>query len=251
MTDQKALKAVAESLRSPSQTPVLEIGPGLGFLTQRLLDRGYTVTAVEKDKNFSPYLSQKFAQSHLRLIEADILNLDPVRDAGLTTPYAVIGNIPYNITSPILEWLISRRADIAEAVLTVQYEVAQRWVSGPGSKLWGSSSVFIQTYADARLVQRISRGSFSPVPKVDSAIVRIQFLPTPRIKIIDEDLYFTCVRRAFQKRRKTLLNSLESEQLSKAHLAPILKSLGINPSRRAETLTLHEWASLSNNLVNS
>jgi len=164
----------------------------------------------------------------------------------------IAGNIPYNITSPIIEWLISQRKWISETVLTVQWEVARRLTAKPGNKDWGSLSFFLQYYADVQLLRKIDKSHFYPSPKVDSAIVRLRFLKQGRFPVSDEERLFQCVRHAFQKRRKTLLNALLSEDAdmpSKETIASVLLKLSIDPRRRAETLSMEEWVKLSESQI--
>ena len=251
MIDKNILALIADSLALTSKDTVLEIGPGLGFLTQELLKRGASVLAVEKDRAYAAHLGKIFKDQSFRVIEKDILEFDFVGAqliAPLQLPVKVIGNIPYNITSPIVEWLIENRALVSEAVLTVQWEVAQRLAGKPGGKDWSSLSVFLQFYADVSLLKKIGRGSFYPPPKVDSAVVRLKFLKTPYFAVKDQEFLFSLVRKAFQKRRKTILNALEGEK-TKKELEPSLLQCSIDPRRRPETITLAEWAQLADLLL--
>ena len=203
--------------------------------------------AVECDKIYARFLRDYFYDREFRLIESDILKIDIKQSFQSTYPIKVVGNIPYNITSPILQWLIRQRQLIREAVLTTQWEVADRLTAKPGSKSWGTLSIFLQFYAEVSLLKKISPSSFYPSPKVDSAVIRVQFLKKPRFKIPDEEIFFKLVRRAFQKRRKTLLNALADENLknySKPLLAQAFTKAAIDPMRRSETLTLEEWVRL-------
>jgi 16S rRNA (adenine1518-N6/adenine1519-N6)-dimethyltransferase len=251
MVDEGTLDAVASALPFEKGEAVVEIGPGLGFLTRKLIARGAYVVAVEKDTVMTRHLRESFPATSLRVLEADVLETDLVRDAVPDRPSKVFGNIPYNITSPILEWLISQRPLVREAALTVQLELAQRLLAKPGTKEWGALSVFLNFYAKVTLVRKIGRGNFQPAPNVDSALVRIVFSETPRVRVDDEAAFFRTVRPAFQKRRKTLLNALESEATgrSKAELAAAFTALRLDGRRRPETLTLEEWAALSDHIA--
>ena len=238
---------IAESLGAHGPERVLEIGPGLGALTEALLDRGLDITAVEKDSDLVSYLQKRFAGRSLRVFSEDILKFDPERDAGLKKPLRVAGNIPYSITSPILFWLVAHRSLIKRAVLTVQKEVAERLTGKPGHEAWGALSVSFGAYADARLLRMIPRSHFHPAPKVDSAVVGLDFLEVPRYGAGDGKLFHELVARAFQKRRKTLLNSLEDESRgrTKARLLGVFAGLGFDPKRRPETLSVEEWVLLA------
>ncbi len=247
MVDEGALEFIANALAFKKDEPVIEIGPGLGFLTRFLLSHGAAVTAVEKDPAYADFLRNYFKNKKFRVVEADVLKTR-IPDLAAPPPVKVCGNIPYNITSPILEWLITQKTSVTEAVLTVQWEVAERLKAVPGTKTWGALSVFLQYHANVEMLKKIGPGAFSPSPKVDSAVVRVLFPKAPKYAVGDEALFFSLVRRAFQKRRKTLLNSLEDEtdeRFSKANLSRISEAANIAFSRRAETLTVAEWAILS------
>ncbi len=247
MTRESDLCFIADSLESRPGETVLEIGPGLGALTGFLLEKGSSVLAVEKDRSLAAHLKKKFHGKAVQILSQDILKLNPAREVALKGPVVVAGNIPYNITSPILFWLVEHREFFRRAVLTMQKEVAQRLTGKPGTKVWGALSVSVQAYADVVFLKRISKGSFYPVPKVDSAVVRIDFLEKPRYPDGLGELFHEIVARAFQKRRKTLLNALEDPEggLPKESLKGILEAEGMDPKRRPETLSVAEWVSLT------
>jgi 16S rRNA (adenine1518-N6/adenine1519-N6)-dimethyltransferase len=243
---------ICGSLHLQSGDEVLEIGPGLGFLTRFLLEKKAKVIAVEKDAGFAAYLNERFERETksgvLVVLKKDILKFDLGKEAEVHSPIKIAGNIPYSITSPILEWLVSQKHLVQQAVLMVQREVAERLCAKPGTKAWGVLSIFLQLYADMTVEKNISRSSFYPEPKVDSSIIKLTFPPKPRIQIEDEALFSRLVRKAFQKRRKTILNALRDDSqkaFSKESLARALDDLTINSSRRPETLSLAEWASLA------
>lgn len=248
MIAESVLDTLAEAVTSGKGECVLEIGPGLGFLTRRLLKKGVSVVAVEKDGRLAGYLRRQFCDDPVRILEQDVLRLDLSRETEVKKPVRVIGNIPYSITSPILDWLISQKDSVPEAILTVQKEVAERLTASPGTKAWGVLSIFIQVFARVKLIQRVGRTSFWPVPKVDSAVIRLGFAGIPLYEIADIDTFSFLVRRSFQKRRKTLLNSLEDRtvpSLEKRTLEKTLVQAGIDSRRRPETLSIPEWARLA------
>jgi len=252
MVDAAALTAIAEALSPKKDETVLEIGPGLGFLTRCFAEKGARVIAVEKDRNFTSFLQTYFRGKAVTVKEKDILGMDLKRDLGVLTPIKVAGNIPYNITSPILEWLIGERNCVSEACLTVQWEVAMRLVASCGSKSWGALSIFVQFYSEVELVRKIGKAHFCPPPKVDSALVKLSFGNGPRFQVQDESQFFRVVRRAFQKRRKTILNALADERetvFSKKNLSATLEKVDIRSLRRPETLSIPEWAKLADSLA--
>lgn len=250
MVDEAALEFIANALDLKKDEPVIEIGPGLGFLTRFLLSHGGAVTAVEKDHAYAAFLAQFYKNKKFKAVEADVLKTR-ISDLLPTAPVKVCGNIPYNITSPILEWLIDQRAIVSDAVLTVQWEVAERLGASPGTREWGSLSVFLQYHADVRVLRKVGKASFSPAPKVDSAVIHLRFRHAPACAVKDEELFFRLVRRSFQKRRKTVLNALTDDsdgRLSKPNVEKALRGSGIDPVRRAETLSLPEWARLADSI---
>lgn len=247
MIHESDLSFIADALSCDAGEQVLEIGPGLGFLTRFLLQKRLKVTAVEKDKSYAKFLRDYFSQTSFKVFEKDILKVNLKTDLTLAGPVRLYGNIPYSITTPILEWMIGQRNQIREAVLTTQLEVADRLTAVPGAKAWGSLSIFLQVVADVQKIRKIEASSFYPAPKVDSAVIKISFLDKLRYVIGNEAKFFSLVRRAFQKRRKTLLNALKDERearYSKSNLLRAFKRSKIDPIRRAETLSIKEWAEL-------
>jgi len=250
MVDPAALQAITGSLPDFSG-PVVEIGPGLGFLSRYLSDRGNTVWLIEKDRAMAAFLRAGFDTAQFKILERDVLSVDLKQDMGIASPVWIVGNIPYNITSPILEWVIRQRALVCGAVFTMQWEVARRLVASPGSKDWGALSFFVQFYSAVEVIRKIPKGSFYPPPKVDSAAVKLTFNPTGRVAVLSEERLFFIVRKSFQKRRKTILNALSDidsdrfEALPKERVLGYLKRSGIEPTRRSETLTFEEWGRLS------
>lgn len=249
MVNEEALRAIAAAVEVENGQTVIEIGPGLGFLTKLLAEKTSRLIAIEKDRAFAAHLTKNFSAHPVRILEADVLEVNPLTAfPAATGPVCVVGNIPYNITSPILEWLILHRRNVKQAVLTMQWEVAERLMAKPGSKQWGSLSIFVQLYTKVSLVRKVGRQCFWPSPNVDSAVVKLDFLSSPSVQVADEEHFFKLVRRAFQKRRKTILNSLADKAgglFGKEAIAGALKQAKIDPMRRPETLTLEEWAKLS------
>jgi 16S rRNA (adenine1518-N6/adenine1519-N6)-dimethyltransferase len=249
MTRESDLRFIADALEVRTGETILEIGPGLGALTALLLETDAHVLAVEKDRSLAEILRKKFSGKPLQVLGRDILEFDPAREPVFKTPGIVVGNIPYNITSPILYWLVKHRFFFRRAVLTMQKEVAQRLAGNPGTKIWGALSVSVQAYAEVVFLKKISKGNFYPAPKVDSAVVRLDFLEKPRYPEGFGELFHETVARAFQKRRKTLLNALENPpSLSKERLRSVFRAAGFDPRRRPETLSVAEWASLTTHL---
>ncbi len=250
MTDETDLCFIAEALDAKKGETVLEIGPGLGALTAALLEKGLHVKAVEKDHSLADHLRSFFKDAPLEVICRDILFVDLSKDLKFSSPAVVAGNIPYNITSPILFWLVAQRALVKRAVLTIQLEVAERVAGTPGHEGWGAVSVSLQAYADVTFLRKIPSSHFYPPPKVDSAVILLDFLSKPRFDEGQAELFHEIVARAFQKRRKTLLNSLENEAKGhgKERLLQAFSASNIDPSRRPETLTVSEWVLLARSM---
>jgi len=229
---------------SPEDT-VVEIGPGKGHLTLMLSEKAREVVAIELD----PYLCEELKRKvrtvkNIRLFCGDALKY-PYHTLA---PFKVVANIPYYITTPILFRLLAHRDRLLSATLTVQKEVAERIVAPPGGKDYGVLSLMIQYYADAAIVFRISKKAFKPPPKVDSAVVHLRILAEPRVSVADERIFFRVIKTAFSQRRKTLANSLRPMG---EDIKDVLLAAGIDPRRRPETLSMEEFAMITDAFVQS
>lgn len=255
LKNQDVIRKIIQSARFDQSDTVVEIGPGLGALTIPLAGVVGRIIAIEKDPELVEALKQRLDRENIRNVEpveADILRFDPWQPAGLSPEGGkVIGNLPYNISSPLLEKLIERRERIDRAVLMFQYEFAQRLTASPGSRAYGSLSVLTQYYARVSPLLRVGSDNFYPKPKVGSMVIEIDFSkPFPR-RAEDDVIFKRTVRRSFQHKRKTLLNSLWGSGLllTKEELKSILLKAGLDPERRAETLTIDEFLYLASVLA--
>jgi len=250
LINDRAARRIVDGLNPEKSDVVLEIGSGSGALTKHLLNQVKRVLAVEIDKELCSALKEKFATNqNLTIINADILKLD--LDSAIKPDHhcKVVGNLPYQITSPILSFLIQNKKLIDFCVLMVQKEFALRLSSAPGSKNWSPLSIAIQLYADVEILFHLKPSSFFPPPRVNSSVVKISFLPRPQVQLEDEEWFLQVVRAAFGQRRKILLNSLAANlSLPKDKIEFILNRVEIDPKRRAETLGLNEFAVLSSTL---
>jgi 16S rRNA (adenine1518-N6/adenine1519-N6)-dimethyltransferase len=241
---------VARSGITPEDT-VLEIGPGLGALTVPLARGARRVIAVERDGDLLPLLRNELMAKgidNVETINSDILDVDM---GGLADgKIVVVGNLPYNISSQILIRLVAARDSVSRAVFMFQKELAERIVAPPGCKEYGRLSVVLQYCADIRTVAEVGSGLFYPRPKVDSEVIEIRFKEKPDAPADDESFLFDVIKAAFGKRRKTLRNSLGGSELTidVAGITAALEDAGIDPVRRAETLTVSEFVALSNAL---
>lgn len=252
LIDGNVLARVVEAAGLGPGDGVLEIGPGLGALTRELAARVRRVLAVEIDPGLYEALAQETLAdlTNVRVLHADFLELElaSVVPAELGPGrHPVVANIPYSITSPVVIRLLEHRALFDRAVLMVQKEVADRLTAAPGTKDYGSLTLFVHLFAEARSVRFVSRRAFFPAPEVDSEIVRLDIRPEPRYPGIDPDRYLAVVHAAFQQRRKSLGNALTGPALgwSKEEARARLAAAGIDPTRRGETLTPDEFSRLA------
>lgn len=240
LQDPIALENIARCAGIKETDSVLEIGPGLGSLTRYLAVSARKVTAVELDPDLIPPLKAILApHPNIRLVQGDILK-QPVHGLIDETDYLVVANIPYYITSAVIRHLLESPPRPRRLVLTIQKEVAERICAGPGDLSLLALSV--QVYGKPGIAARIPAAAFHPVPKVDSAVLRIEVYPSPLIPASLLEAFFRLIKAGFGQKRKTLRNSLASGlHLSPPEAEALLTSAGIDPIRRAETLSLDEW----------
>jgi 16S rRNA (adenine1518-N6/adenine1519-N6)-dimethyltransferase len=253
--DQAILDSIAAlAVLAPGER-VVEIGAGLGHLTSRLLLRGAEVVSVERDRDMARVLRGELGD-RITLVEADAVRLDyrSLASGNVPTPtsatatqsprIAVVGNLPYHLTSPILFSLLDQSDALLRAVFLLQREVGVRLAATPGSKDWGLLSVLLQQKAEVTVERVVPPGAFHPPPKVASAVVRMTFGP-PRAEVRDEPLFRRLVKAGFGQRRKTLANALRAGRIApEEDLERALRTAEIDPRRRGETLTVAEWARL-------
>jgi 16S rRNA (adenine1518-N6/adenine1519-N6)-dimethyltransferase len=241
---------IAAAARVEAGDHVVEIGPGLGALTDALLERGAHVTAVDLDEAMIRALKQMFgSHERLTLVHADAREVDFGEIAArANAKLRITGNLPYYTSSPLLRRTIEQREHVRSATFTLQKEVAERIASPPGSKAYGSLSVITQVSADATVPLKLPPGAFFPRPGVDSAVLHLEMRATPRVPIPDPALFERVVHGAFSQRRKTLLNSMRGSAELGVTPEVVVASLAaskIDPGRRAETLSVEEFGVLS------
>ena len=253
LVNPEALEIILAAGALTDTDTVIEIGAGLGCLTDVLARRAKRVIAVEVDELLYKALAAQFsANSHVHLLNADILKLELnslLSDGTGTVPttFKVIANLPYSITTPILWKLLDYHKQIHSCVLMTQKEVAERIVAEPGGKDYGALTIGVTYRADATLIATLSPENFYPAPKVDSALLKLTMRQHPKVKVDNEEFFFKVVRTAFRTRRKMLKNTLVRGRLAPAKvLAAAFEELGIAPERRAETLDITEFAALAN-----
>jgi 16S rRNA (adenine1518-N6/adenine1519-N6)-dimethyltransferase len=252
LIDSNIKEKIVEAAGAKTGDVVLEIGPGLGAITMDLAGSGASVYAVEKDKKAFAILSELANDRYpnLKLFCDDILKFD-LGNIPHSGKMKVAGNLPYYITTPIIELLIEKRNMISSAIILVQREVAERLLAAPGSKDYSSLSCFVQYHSRPVYLHTVKRTSFYPEPEVDSSLLRLEFLDKPSVEVADEGVFFKIVRGAFNQRRKTIMNSLSREEvldMPKEELSRLLARAGVAPQSRPEDLSLQQFASIANNL---
>ena len=253
LIDGHVLDKIIRSANITKDDFVLEIGPGIGTMTQYLAEAAREVAAVEIDKALIPILEDTLSSyDNITVINEDVLKLDIkqlVMERNGGRPVKVVANLPYYITTPIIMGLFESHVPIDSITVMVQKEVAQRMQSGPGSKDYGALSLAVQYYAEPYIVANVPPNCFMPRPKVGSAVIRLTTYKEAPIDVKDERLRFRIIRASFNQRRKTLVNGLNNSPeipISKEIIAEAIEELGVSPTIRGEALTLSEFARLSN-----
>lgn len=253
LIDTHVLDKIIQSAGITGDDFVLEIGPGIGTMTQYLCENAREVVAVEIDKNLIPILSDTLsAYDNVTVINEDILKLDLNKIAAERNggkPIKVVANLPYYITTPIIMGLFENRVPLESITVMVQKEVADRMQVGPGTKDYGALSLAVQYYAKPEIVANVPPNCFMPRPSVGSAVIRLTCHEAPPVKVEDEKIMFKLIRASFNQRRKTLQNGLNNSpeiSLSKELIAEAIEELGLPAAVRGEALTLEQFAALSN-----
>ena len=270
LTDRNIAARIVNALGLKGDDAVIEIGPGLGILTEGLLDSGAKVIGIEIDRDLAGGLKERFdGRNNLEIINQDALKISykelfcrvgcahqkqADKNGGQSPPYnydkkfKVVSNLPYNISTPIIFKLLEEREIFSMFLLMLQREVAQRIVSPPDNKEYGVLSVMVQLLADVKIEFDVPPSCFHPAPKVYSSVVRFNILNKPRIDVEDVAFFKRVVKASFGQRRKTLLNALKSLNIETPQLVELLNIINIDSKRRGETLTLEEFAVLSRGL---
>lgn len=255
LIDTHVLDKIISAAHITKEDMVLEIGPGIGTMTQYLAEVAGKVIAVEIDKNLIPILSDTLSEyQNVRIINEDVLKLDLRKLADEENggkAIKVVANLPYYITTPIIMGLFENHVPVESITVMVQKEVADRMQTGPGSKDYGALSLAVQYYAEPYIVANVPPNCFMPRPKVGSAVIRLTRHKEPPVEVKDEKLMFDIIRASFNQRRKTLANGLNNSDkitCSKEIITEAIEKLGKGSSVRGEALSLQEFASLSNDI---
>jgi 16S rRNA (adenine1518-N6/adenine1519-N6)-dimethyltransferase len=256
LVDLTVLDKIIAAAELDESRGALEIGPGIGALTEQLAKAAGKVTAVEIDKRLLPILKDVLSPyENVEVIQSDILKTD-LRQLWQEhfegcAAVSVVANLPYYVTTPIVMKLLEERLPLEHIVVMVQKEVAERMAASPGGKEYGTLSIAVQYYCEAELVCTVPGGSFIPAPNVDSAVIKLTKRDKPAVSVADEAAFFGVVHASFAQRRKTIVNNLSalSGKERKAELAQLLTDCGVKPERRAETLSLSEFATVTDALA--
>ena len=251
LIDEEVVRRIVAAAELSEDDTVLEVGPGIGTLTQGLAQSGARVVAVELDKRLLPVLAKTLeGYDNVRIENGDILEVDIKNIVGAPT-FKVAANLPYYITTPIIMGLFENHVPVKSITVMVQKEVADRMQVGPGTKDYGALSLAVQYYSKPYIVANVPPNCFMPRPKVGSAVIRLDRYEKPPVEVADEKLMFRIIRASFNQRRKTLVNGLKNSPelvFSKEEIESAVEQLGKGMSVRGESLTLEEFAFLSNKL---
>lgn len=257
LIDSHVLEKIIGEAEITEDDCVIEIGPGIGTMTQYLAEKAREVIAIEIDRNLIPILQDTLSSySNVRIINEDVLKVDIrqlAEERNQGRPIKVVANLPYYITTPIVMGLLESHVPLQSITIMVQKEVADRMQEGPGSKDYGALSLAVQYYAKPKIVAQVPPNCFMPRPKVGSAVIRLTCYARPPVKVRDEQFMFELIRASFNQRRKTLVNSLGNAanlKLKKEEVEAALEGMKLSPTIRGEMLSLEQFADLSNTLDN-
>ncbi len=260
LIDDNVVEEIINNAEISTNDYVIEIGPGLGTLTSKLVEKAGKVTCIELDDRMITILQDRFSlYENFELINKDVLKIDLkklIEDNLSNTNFEkvkVVANLPYYITTPIIMKLLNDRLDLASITVMVQKEVAERLVAEPGGKECGAITYSIYYYSNPSICVQVDKHSFIPAPDVDSAVIKLEMLDGPRIKLEDEKFYFSIIKASFMQKRKTLVNALTNGKLisSKEEAEKMLSQLGFNKNIRGEKLTLEDYKKIYDYLKNT
>ncbi len=254
LSDKNIIDAIIEGSEIGAEDLVIEIGPGMGVLTAAAAECASRVVAVEIDRHLIPILTETLENyDNVEIINADVMKTDlseVVEKYRTSGKVRIIGNLPYYITTPIVMKLLEERVPADSITIMMQKEVADRIKASPGSKTYGALSVAVGFYCTVRHIANAPKEVFVPRPKVDSTVIRLDVRQERPVELVDEKLFFETIKKGFGQRRKTLLNSLTGIRgMPKESIAAVLTDCGIDFRRRAETLSMSEFADLANEIA--
>ncbi|ADL50106.1 16S rRNA (adenine(1518)-N(6)/adenine(1519)-N(6))-dimethyltransferase RsmA [Clostridium cellulovorans] len=247
LTDDSVLNDIVNGAEVNENDVVIEIGPGVGTLTKELLGKAKKVIAIEVDSSLIPILQEELKEfDNFTLIHKDATKVDFNELIEGEDTVKIVANLPYYVTTPIITDLLNKKYNFTSITVMIQKEVADRINANPSSKEYGALTLLVQYYCDTKIVRVVPPSCFIPQPKVDSTVIRLDKLPAPRAVVEDEELFFRIIRDSFNMRRKTLWNGMKGLGLEKELLEKAFADADIDPKRRGETLSIEEFAKLSN-----
>lgn len=248
LIDEGIVKEIVHAADIQEGETILEVGPGIGTLTQGLAEAKANVVAVELDNRLPEVLAKTLeGYDNVRIVHGDILKVN-IPEIVEGKNFKVVANLPYYITTPIIMALLEQKLPVTKIVTMIQKEVADRMVAKPGKKDYGALSVAVQYYTTPEIVAHVPPKSFIPAPAVDSVVIRCDVRPEPAVKVISEKMFFRVVKAAFSQRRKTLSNSLKTMGIAAEVIKKAIEDADIDGTRRGETLTLQEFACIADNI---
>ncbi|MEO2508399.1 16S rRNA (adenine(1518)-N(6)/adenine(1519)-N(6))-dimethyltransferase RsmA [Clostridium paraputrificum] len=251
LIDDSVLTDIVDGAEVNKDDLIIEIGPGVGSLTAQLIGKAKKVVSIELDNDLIPILQEELGQyENFTLIHKDALKVDFNEIIGDEKSVKLVANLPYYVTTPIIVKLLKDNYNFKSLTIMIQKEVAERINAEPNCKEYGALSLLVQYYCDTKIVRKVSPVSFIPRPKVDSIVIRLDRLSEKRVEVKDEKLMFEIIRNAFNMRRKTMWNAVKFLGMKKEEIEKAFELSGIDQKRRGETLSLHEFAILSDNIIN-
>jgi 16S rRNA (adenine1518-N6/adenine1519-N6)-dimethyltransferase len=249
LIDDSVLEDVVDGADVNNEDFIIEIGPGFGTLTRALLKRAKKVCAIELDEKLFPILEEELKEfDNFELIHKDALKVDFNELMANEKSVKLVANLPYYLTTPIIVNLLTKGYNFKSLTIMIQKEVGVRIDSEPDCKAYGAFSILVQYYCNTKILRLVPPSAFLPQPKVESIVIRLDKLEEPKVKVKDEALFFSIVRQSFNMRRKTLWNGVKNIGVSKEDLEKCFERANIDPKRRGETLSLQEFATLSDEI---
>ncbi len=247
LIDDSVLDDIVEGAEISKDDYIIEIGPGVGTLTKELLTRAKRVTSIELDERLVPILKEELKDfDNFEVVHKDALKVDYNTLIGEEKSVKIVANLPYYVTTPIIANLLNGGFNIKSIIIMIQKEVGERIDAEPSTKDYGAFSLLVQYYCDTKIIRNVPPSSFIPAPKVDSIVIRLDKLEKPRVSVENEKLFFNVIRQSFNMRRKTLWNAMKNIGLDKEKIKEGFENAGIDEKRRGETLSIEEFANLSN-----
>ncbi|CAM2758379.1 16S rRNA (adenine(1518)-N(6)/adenine(1519)-N(6))-dimethyltransferase RsmA [Hathewaya histolytica] len=250
LIDETVLSDILDSANVTKEDFIIEIGPGVGTLTKELLKRAKKVCAVELDSRLIPILQTELSSfDNFMLINKDALKIDFKDIIEEENSVKIVANLPYYVTTPIISKLLTEGCNFKSLTIMIQKEVAERMAADPNTKEYGALSILTQYYCNTEIIRKVSPSCFIPRPKVESIVIKLEKLEKPSVEVQDEKMFFAVVRAAFNMRRKTLWNATKNLGIEKGTMENIFEESKIDSKRRGETLTLQEFANLTNTIL--